>query len=180
MGVREQFQILYRHHTRHKPCSKALKVTTVFKLGSHPPESSWKSITNQNWNIIWICKYPNCLLHFDIFYYRSNSLSRKFSRYKADAIFSQVCPNRTKGVNTKFSNNWRMRIRSKQRCAKNSKSWLVVQKAKMDSPSLPMDVRDINVCLLSAKKKKTSSPSLRTLDQMSLWWVCKHQHDQAG
>lgn len=39
----------------------------------------------------------------------------------------------------------------------------------MESPSLPMDVADINVCLLSAKKKSTSSPSLRELDQMSLW-----------
>ena len=39
----------------------------------------------------------------------------------------------------------------------------------LDSPSLPMDVGDINVCLLSAKKKSASSPSLRQLDQMSLW-----------
>ena len=38
----------------------------------------------------------------------------------------------------------------------------------MDSPSLPMDVRDINVCLLSAKKKSTSLPSLGELDQMSM------------
>ncbi len=41
-------------------------------------------------------------------------------------------------------------------------------KVNMDSPSLPMDVRDINVCLLSAKKKSTSSPSLRELDQISM------------
>ena len=41
----------------------------------------------------------------------------------------------------------------------------------MDSPALPMDIKDINVCLLSAKKTKSvSSPSLRHLDQMSLWW----------
>ena len=40
----------------------------------------------------------------------------------------------------------------------------------MDSPALPMDIKDINVCLLSAKKTKSvSSPSLRDLDQMSLW-----------
>ncbi|XP_064398733.1 neuroepithelial cell-transforming gene 1 protein-like [Halichondria panicea] len=39
----------------------------------------------------------------------------------------------------------------------------------MESPPLPMDVGDINVCLLSAKKKRSaSSPSLRELDQMSL------------
>ena len=39
----------------------------------------------------------------------------------------------------------------------------------MESPSVPRDVSDINVCLLSAKKKSASSPSLRDLDQMSLW-----------
>lgn len=40
----------------------------------------------------------------------------------------------------------------------------------MNSPAIPMDVGDINVHLLSAKKKvrSVSSPALRDLDQMSL------------
>lgn len=41
----------------------------------------------------------------------------------------------------------------------------------MESPSIPMDVADINVCLLSAKKKSTSSPSLRDLERMSIGYV---------
>ena len=46
---------------------------------------------------------------------------------------------------------------------------LIKWNSPMESPSLPMDVRDINVCLLSAKKKSASSPSLTQLDNMSLW-----------
>ena len=42
----------------------------------------------------------------------------------------------------------------------------------MASPSIPMDVADINVCLLSAKKKSASSPSLRDLERMALRCVC--------
>lgn len=39
----------------------------------------------------------------------------------------------------------------------------------MESPSVATEIGDISVCLLSAKRKSASSPSLRQLDQMSLW-----------
>ncbi|KAL5474456.1 hypothetical protein EMCRGX_G026404 [Ephydatia muelleri] len=38
----------------------------------------------------------------------------------------------------------------------------------MESPSVATEIGDISVCLLSAKRKSASSPSLRQLDQMSL------------